>query len=74
MNFKRGTARNKIIFSSMMDDNSDFLPIISDGNDEHLDDSKIPEILPILPLKNTVLFSGVIVPISVGRKKSLKLI
>jgi len=58
----------------MMDDNSDFLPIISDGNDEHLDDSKIPEILPILPLKNTVLFSGVIVPISVGRKKSLKLI
>ncbi|RLD79935.1 MAG: endopeptidase La, partial [Bacteroidetes bacterium] len=58
----------------MMNENSDFLPIISDGNDEKLDNSKVPEILPILPLKNTVLFSGVIVPISVGRKKSLKLI
>ncbi|RLD67264.1 MAG: endopeptidase La, partial [Bacteroidetes bacterium] len=58
----------------MMSNNSDFLPIISDGNDEQVDSSDIPEILPILPLKNTVLFSGVIVPISVGRKKSLKLI
>ena len=57
-----------------MNDNSDFLPIISDGNDEQFDNSELPDILPILPLKNTVLFSGVIVPISVGRKKSLKLI
>ncbi|MEN8120408.1 MAG: endopeptidase La [Bacteroidota bacterium] len=74
MNFKKESGKHKLIFSSMMDNNSDFLPIISDGNDEQVDNSDIPEILPILPLKNTVLFSGVIVPISVGRKKSLKLI
>ena len=74
MNFKKEANKNKIIFSGLMNDNSDFLPIISDGNDEQVDSSDIPEILPILPLKNTVLFSGVIVPISVGRKKSLKLI
>jgi len=74
MNFKKEQGKNKIIFSSMMNDNPDFLPIISDGDDEQFDSSEIPEILPILPLKNTVLFSGVIVPISVGRKKSLKLI
>ncbi len=74
MNFKKENGKNKVIFSGMMSNNSDFLPIISDGNDEQVDSSDIPEILPILPLKNTVLFSGVIVPISVGRKKSLKLI
>jgi len=74
MDFKNEKAKHKIIFSNIMDNNSDFLPIISDGNDGSLESSKIPEILPILPLKNTVLFSGVIVPISVGRKKSLKLI
>ena len=74
MDFKKEQGKNKIIFSSMMNDNPDFLPIISDGDDEQFDRSEIPKILPILPLKNTVLFSGVIVPISVGRKKSLKLI
>jgi len=74
MSFINESGKHKMIISSMMNENSDFLPIISDGNDEKLDNSKVPEILPILPLKNTVLFSGVIVPISVGRKKSLKLI
>jgi ATP-dependent Lon protease len=53
---------------------TDFLPIIDgpeDGADDNLD---VPEILPILPLRNTVLFPGIIFPISVGRKKSLELI
>ena len=74
MNFNNESGKAKIVLSSIMNSNSDFLPIISDGDDEQLDSSKLPEILPILPLKNTVLFPGVIVPISVGRKKSLKLI
>jgi len=62
------------IFSGLMDDNSDFIPIIPDGEDDNINNSKVPEDLAILPLKNTVLFSGVIIPIAVGRKKSVQLI
>ena len=38
------------------------------------DNMQIPDTLPILPLRNTVLFPGVIIPINIGRDKSLKLI
>ena len=34
----------------------------------------IPDVLPILPLRNTVLFPGVVIPITVGRDKSLRLV
>ena len=74
MHFKKDNKKPQIIISGMMDMDSDFIPILSDGDNESIDDKEMPEILPILPLKNTVLFSGIIVPISVGRKKSLKLI
>ena len=47
-----------------------------DGNDEHAFDVNIKsgEILPVLPLRNMVLFPGVFLPITAGRKSSLKLI
>jgi ATP-dependent Lon protease len=60
--------------SSMMKDDSDFIPIIADGDDAELKNTEIPDVLPILPLRNTVLFPGVVLPINVGRKRSLKLI
>lgn len=51
----------------------EFIPLISE--EEEFDfEGQVPEILPILPLRNTVLFPGVILPITVGRDKSLKLI
>jgi len=56
-------------------DESEFIPILSE--EIELDpNQKIEEIenLPILPLRNTVLFPGVVIPITVGRDKSLKLI
>ncbi|QZE14423.1 endopeptidase La [Halosquirtibacter laminarini] len=52
----------------------DYIPIIADGNDADLASVPMPDALPILPLRNTVLFPGVVMPISVGRKKSLELI
>jgi ATP-dependent Lon protease len=74
MNFNLNTKNEDYILSSMMDENSDFIPIIADNEDDDMNNSDIPDDLPILPLKNTVLFPGVIIPISVGRKKSIRLI
>lgn len=54
----------------------DFMPIIplNEGDDENADKISIPEELPLLPLRNTVLFPGVVIPITVGRDKSIKAI
>ncbi|WP_239684422.1 endopeptidase La [Sunxiuqinia dokdonensis] len=58
----------------MGDEESEIIPIIADGTEEELKNFQAPEVLPILPLRNTVLFPGVVIPITVGRQKSLKLI
>ncbi len=62
------------VFGGLADDDSEFIPIIADGDDDEMVLDDMPSELPILPLRNTVLFPGVIFPISVGRPKSLKLI
>ena len=62
------------IFTGVVEDDSDFIPIIADGDDKELRNTEIPDVLPILPLRNTVLFPGVVLPITVGREKSLRLI
>jgi ATP-dependent Lon protease len=62
------------IFSGIIDHESDFIPIIADGDDKELKNTEVPDVLPILPLRNTVLFPGVVFPITVGREKSLRLI
>ena len=58
----------------MTDEDMDFMPIISlnDGEGDGPDELAIPDELPILPLRNTVLFPGVVIPITVGRDKSIK--
>lgn len=52
----------------------EFMPIIPLNEDEDgsADEQPIPDELPILPLRNTVLFPGVVIPITVGRDKSIK--
>jgi ATP-dependent Lon protease len=61
-------------FSQMMQDEGDFIPIITSDDEEEFRAASMPEILPILPLRNTVIFPGVIAPITAGRDKSIKLI
>ena len=54
--------------------NSDFIPVLT-IDDIHLShDENVPEVLPILPLRNSVLYPGVVIPITVGRSKSMQLV
>ncbi len=56
------------------EDEMEFMPIIplNEDDDGSVDDQPIPENIPLLALRNTVLFPGVVIPITVGRDKSIK--
>jgi len=60
--------------SDIIDENSAIIPIIGDEDEDLITNLNIPDVLPILPIRNTVLFPGVVIPITIGRDKSLKLI
>ena len=57
---------------SLSEDDVEFLPLLSlEEEDETTNKTDYPSIIPILPLRNTVLFPGVVLPITVGRDKSI---
>src|SRR5258706_10133612 len=56
----------------LTDEDAEFLPIIPlNENDEQDKNLVVPGTLPLLPLRNTILFPGVVLPITVGRDKSI---
>jgi ATP-dependent Lon protease len=60
--------------SDLINEETEFLPLMSDEDEAKISKEDTPDVLPILPLRNTVLFPGVIIPITIGRDRSVKLI
>ena len=58
----------------ILDEDADLIPLMTPEDEEEINNEDIPDILPILPLRNTVLFPGVVIPITAGRDKSIQLI
>lgn len=61
-------------FISDENDNQEFISLLSQEEEDEMNKEILPDSLPILPLRNTVLFPGVVIPITVGRDKSINLI
>ncbi|MDC6389972.1 endopeptidase La [Maribacter sp. PR1] len=57
-----------------IDQDSELIPLLTAEDEEQMNSEQLPETLPILPLRNTVLFPGVVIPITAGRDKSIQLI
>ncbi len=57
-----------------IDGDAELIPLMTPEDEEAINNEELPESLPILPLRNTVLFPGVVIPISAGRDTSIKLI
>lgn len=60
--------------SDILDSDAEFIPLLSAEDEVLMNAESIPEELAILPLRNAVLFPGVVIPITVGRNKSIQLV
>jgi ATP-dependent Lon protease len=71
--------KDLLILDSMSLDNivyedAEFIPLMTNEDEDKMEKEALPDELPILPLRNTVLFPGVVIPITAGRDKSIKLL
>ncbi len=75
MSRKKKERLTSLTFSNFQEDDSgELIQLIAPDDDEGIGNEPMPENLPILPIRNTVLFPGVVIPITVGRQKSIRLV
>jgi len=72
-------ARSKIIDVDSLsfqelNEEAELIPLMTPEDEDAINKEQLPDVLAILPLRNTVLFPGVVIPITAGRDKSIKLI
>ncbi|REH47440.1 ATP-dependent Lon protease [Tenacibaculum gallaicum] len=65
---------DNLSLQDVFNEDSELIPLLTPEDEELINKESIPEELPILPLRNTVLFPGVVIPITAGRDKSIQLI
>ena len=65
---------DNLSLDQMLGEEIELIPLMNEEDEKNFNKQNVPEVLPILSLKNTVLFPGVVVPITAGRNKSIKLL
>ena len=65
---------DNLSLQNILDEDAELIPLMTPEDEEEMKREDVPEVLPILPLRNTVLFPGVVIPITAGRDQSIKLI
>ncbi|WP_286756430.1 endopeptidase La [Roseivirga sp. UBA838] len=63
-----------ILAAEMSEEGGELIQMIAPDEDEAVENDALPEELPILAVRNTVLFPGVLIPITVGRQKSIRVV
>ena len=63
-----------IILSDIIEADTEYIPLFSPEDEKRMNDAQLPEELPIMALRNAVLFPGVVIPITVGRNKTIRLV
>jgi len=74
MNLPEDILNFQTLFITKSDSDPDYIPLMSADDETAMESDDMPEEVPILPLRNTVLFPGVVIPITAGRDKSIKLL
>ncbi|MCK4561792.1 MAG: LON peptidase substrate-binding domain-containing protein, partial [Flavobacteriaceae bacterium] len=65
---------DSLSLQNILDEDTELIPLMTPEDEEEIKKEDVPDILPILPLRNTVLFPGVVIPITAGRDQSIRLI
>jgi len=74
MSYKIFKDSEGLFLDTVLSEETEFIPLMTNEDEDNMDKEELPDHLPILPLRNTVLFPGVVIPITAGRDKSIQLL